>query len=157
MLVKLIGSAMILCSALVFAVGHYRFEERRLRTADGFIALLLYIKGQIDCYALPLCDILQGVPLKIYADCNSACGAESVTEMIDNSRIYLDEESERLLEAFASEFGSTFRAEQLRRCDHYVAALRERRGVIFAESQKRRRAGSAIWICSSLGLLILLW
>lgn len=154
---KIIGSIIIAVSALAMAISHCRYEERRLRTLDGFISLLFYIKGQIDCYSLPLSDILSTLPVKIFSDCNTPEGAEGLDDMIDNSRIYLEEESERLLEAFSSEFGSTFRDEQLRRCDHYISALGEQRGRLFAEVGRSRRVGSAVWICSSLCLLILLW
>jgi hypothetical protein len=157
MLIKIIGSVIIGATALILAISHCRYEDRRLRTLDGFISLLFYIKGQIDCYALPLTDILASLPVKIYSDCNTPEGAMTLDEMIENSRIYLEEESERLLEAFASEFGSTFRDEQMRRCDHYIAALGEQRRQLFADVDKRRRVGSAIWVCSSLCLLILLW
>lgn len=157
MTVKLIGSVIIALSAIFVAVSHCRFQERKLRTLDGFIALIMYIKGQVDCYALPLCDILSLVPAEIFYDCNCPEGADSLEEIIGESRIYLEEESLRLVEAFASEFGSTFRGEQLRRCDYYVSSLVEQRRVLAEEVVKRSRVGSALWICSSLGLLILLW
>ena len=155
--IKIIGGAVIAVSALLMAISHCRYEERRLRTLDGFISLLFYIKGQIDCYSLPLSDILSTLPVKIFSDCNTPEGSDELDDVIDNSRIYLEEESERLLEAFSSEFGSTFRDEQLRRCDHYIAALGEQRSRLFFEVGRSRRVGSAIWICSSLCLLILLW
>lgn len=157
MLIKIIGSVIVAAVAVTLALSHSRYGERRLRTLDGFISLLFYIKGQIDCYALPLSDILESLPVKIYSDCNTPEGAVALDDMIDNSRIYLNEESERLLEAFAAEFGSTFRKEQMRRCDHYVSALSEQRRQLFTEVERSRRVGSAIWICSSLCLLILMW
>ena len=157
MIIKLIGSAVVLISAVFFAVSHYKFQERKLRTLDGFIALIMYVKGQVDCYALPLREILSRLPAEIFCDCNCPEGADSLDEIVLESSIYLEEEALRLCEAFASEFGSTFREEQLRRCDYYVSALVEQRKVLAEETFKRSRVGSALWICSSLGLLILIW
>ena len=76
---------------------------------------------------------------------------------MDASRIYLDDEPTRLLGAFCAEFGSTFREEQLRRCDHYIAALSEQRRTIASAVESKSRAGSALWICAGLAAIILFW
>ena len=157
MIIKLIGSGVILVCSIFFTISHRRFEERKLRTLDGLIALITYIKGQVDCYALPIGEILSRLPARIFCDCNCPEGAESIDEIVDKCRIYLEEESLRLAEGFASEFGSTFREEQIRRCDHYISSLEAERRVLSDEVIKRSRVGSALWICSSLALLILLW
>ena len=157
MIVKIVGGLSIVICSILFSLSHRNFQQRKLNTLDGLISLITYIKGQVDCYALPLYEILMGVPAEILCDCNCPEGVESLDELVSESRIYLEEESERLLEAFSSEFGSTFRDEQLRRCDHYIAALGEQRSRLFFEVGRSRRVGSAIWICSSLCLLILLW
>lgn len=155
--IKLFGSLLIAASALTAAISNSRFQKKRLQTLDGFIALLLYIKGQIDCYALPLSDILSSLSLDIFYDCNCPEGAETLDEMIESSKIYLGEESRRLLESFSIEFGSTFREEQLRRCDYYITALNEQRRILSEETVKKSKVGTALWVCSSLGLLVLLW
>ena len=157
MTLKLVGGIIVIISSVFVAVAHRNFQERRLRTLDGFIALLMYIKGQVDCYALPLYEILMSVPPEILCNCNCPEGAESLDELVSESRIYLEEESLRLLEAFSVEFGSTFREEQLRRCDFYLNSLVEERKRLSEDVVKRSRVGSALSICSSLGLLILLW
>lgn len=157
MIIKLIGGGVIVICSIFFTVSHRRFEERRLRTLDGLIALINYIKGQVDCYALPIGEILTRLPAEIFFDCNCPEGAESIDDIIAQCRIYLEEESLRLAEAFASEFGSTFREEQLRRCDHYISSLTAERRLLYDEVIKRSRVGSALWVCSSLALLILLW
>ena len=157
MIIKIIGGASIVICSIFFAISHRRFEERRLRTLDGLIALITYIKGQVDCFALPIKEILSRLPAEIFYDCNCPEGADSIDEIVAECRIYLEEESLRLVEAFASEFGSTFREEQLRRCDYYISSLGAERHVLVDEVTKRSRVGSALWICSSLAILILLW
>ena len=58
MICKILGSFFLLCAGGYAAVAVTRFEHRRLRVLDGYISLLYYIKGQIDCYAMPMPDIL---------------------------------------------------------------------------------------------------
>ena len=55
---KIIGGLLILGTGGYIALAVNRFERRRLRVLDAYISLLYYIKGQIDCYALPVGDIL---------------------------------------------------------------------------------------------------
>jgi hypothetical protein len=139
------------------AISHRRFQWKKLDTVDGFIALIFYIKGQIDCYSRPRSDILSSLPPEIFHACNCPRGASTLEEMVAASKIYLDDEPYRLMQTFCAEFGSTFRQEQLRRCDHYISLLNEQRRTVAREVESRSRAGSALWICAGLGVIILLW
>ncbi len=156
-ILKLIGSLLFGASGVIMALSYRRFQLKKLQTTDGFISLLFYIKGQIDCFSRPRSDILSSVPPEVFCACNCPGGAETLEELVEASRIYLDEEPLRLVAAFASEFGSTFRDEQLRRCDYYISALGEERRRVFDSVNSKSRAGSALWICVSIGLIILLW
>lgn len=157
MLFKLVGSALVAISGIIAAMAHRRYQWKRLATIDGFIALLLYIKGQIDCFARPRCEIFGTVPAEVFCACNCPHGAQTLDEMIEASRTYLDDESTRLLSSFASEFGSTFRDEQLRRCDYYISSLSAERNTVFADVHSKIRSWGAIYICISFGLIILIW
>ena len=155
--VKLIGALFIGISGVIMSISYRRFQLRKLETVDGFISLLFYIKGQIDCFSRPRGEILASLPFEVFCACNCPSGAETLEELVERSRIYLDEETLRLLNSFSSEFGSTFKDEQLRRCDYYISALSEERKRVYATVSARSRAGGALWIFACLGLLILLW
>ena len=157
MTVKLIGSALFALSGLIMALSSRRFQYTRLRTTDGFISLILYIKGQIECYSRPRSEILSTLPPEIFCACNCPGGVDTLEELIEASRIYLDEESLRLVSAFACEFGGTFRDEQIRRCDYYVAALGNERARVYSSVNAKSRASGALWICACVGIIILMW
>lgn len=157
MTLKLIGSLLFALSGVVMAISYSRFQTKKLNTIDGFMSLLFYIKGQIDCFARPRSEILSTLPAEVFCACNCPHGAETLEELVEASRIYLDDEPLRLMASFAAEFGSTFREEQLRRCDYYVSALSEERRRVFSEVQSKSRAGSALWICACVGIVILIW
>ena len=157
MWIKVIGSILLALTGVTSAISICRYHRRRLDTLDGFVSLIYYIKGQVDCYARPISDILHSLPPEILRACNCPRGANSLEDLILESKIYLDSESLRLVTAFSSEFGSIFREEQTRRCDHYITLLRDRRGEIAGRISSEMRSGSAICICLSLCLAILLW
>ena len=157
MWIKVIGSILLALSGAFSAASICRYHRRRLDTLDGFISLIYYIKGQVDCYARPIGDILHSLPPEILRDCNCRRGADSLEELINESKIYLDREALRLLTSFSTEFGSIFREEQTRRCDYYAEGLKEQRGLIASDLSGTIRSGCAVCIGISLCLVILLW
>ena len=157
MIIKLIGTVLLSVSGVAIAVSVCRFQRRKLMPLDGLISLIFFIKGQVDCYARPVSEILASVPPDILVDCNSHSGAESLEEIAESCKSYLDDEPGRLISTFATEFGTTFREEQLRRCDYYIAALSEQRRQLEPAVAARSRSSSAVCICAALCVAILLW
>ena len=157
MLIKLIGGAILVLSGGGAAIFLCRYQRRRLETLDGLIALLFYVKGQVDCYARPLGEILSSVPREILLACGLQASPDTLEQIAEECRIYLDRESLRVLSAFASEFGTSFREEQVKRCTHYISLLGEEREKCAGRVTAACRTGSAVCLCLSLCLLILLW
>ena len=147
-MIKLVGGLLLAFCGVTLAVSVCRYERKRLSVLDLFISLLFYIKGQVDCFSLPLCDIMKKSEFSSYGDFG---------QMLESNRIYLDGESYRLLESFYSEFGSVYRDEQLRRCDYYILELDERRKLNFSDLPSRTKIGGVLCLCSVMGILILLW
>ena len=155
--IKLIGCIMLCISGVIMALSYRRFQMRKLDTVDGFISLIFYVKGQIDCFSRPRTEILSTLPAEVFCACNCPGGAETLDELVEASRPYLDEETLRLVSSFVSEFGSTFRDEQLRRCDYYISALGEERKKLYTSTRANAKAGAALWIFAFAGLIILFW
>ena len=158
MLIKLSGSLLIAASGAVLSFSFCRFQKKRLSVLDSYISLLFFIKGQIDCYLRPISEILSMADTRIIEGCGYKGGIpSSLTEMLPYSRIYLEDESRRLLYNFSEEFGSTYKDEQLKRCDYYIESLLVERGVLCNEIPSRNKVGSALWMCASFALMIMLW
>ena len=155
--IKLIGGILLCISGVIMALSHRRFQMRKLNTVDGFISLIFYVKGQIDCFSRPRAEILSTLPAEVFRACNCPDGAETLDELLESSRAYLDEECLRLISSFVAEFGSTFRDEQLRRCDYYISMLGEERKKLYLSTRSSIRAGGALWVFEFVGFLILLW
>ena len=148
---------MLCATGGITALSLCRYCRRRLDTLDGFVSLIQYIKGQVECYARPIDEILASLPPELLRDCNCPTGASSLDELIESSTIYLDRDSRRLLTAFSGEFGSIFREEQARRCQHYASCLSERRQAVAERLAAEMRSGCAVCICITVCLAILLW
>ena len=58
---KVFGTGILLGLAVFTSYCKMNLEKKQLATLNAWIALLYYIRGQIDCFALPLCEILSRV------------------------------------------------------------------------------------------------
>ena len=168
MIYKVIGTVVLLLAGGYISAAMTRFERRRLRVLDGYISLIYYVKGQIDCYAMPLSDILARADPAIIAACLGrdspdalpplpTNGEPPLPALVKESRLYLEPESERLLTTLTGELGTTYRAEQVARCDYYVTALTEERRKLNDTLPARLRATCTLCICCAIGAAILLW
>ncbi len=168
MLYKWLGTAILMLAGGYLSVFFNRMERKRLLVLDGYISLIRYIKGQIDCYAMPMSDIMATADPTLLDTCagrgrqyapapSDMTVWRSLPDMIQESRLYLEPESERLLQMFAAELGHTYRAEQVMRCEHYIQALGEERRKLADTAPLRVRMNSALCFCCALGVAVLLW
>ena len=170
MICKIVGSLLLILAGGYVTLSVRRFEHRRLRVLDGYVSLLYYVKGQIDCYAMPIRDILSRADPAVVADClgldSFRLSGEingmsedplSLPAMVRESRLYLEPETERLLTTFTGELGSVYRAEQVNRCDYYIRALTEERRKLYETMPARIRTASTLCICCAVGAAVLLW
>lgn len=163
MLFKWLGVGILLAAGCYASLAMNRMEHRRLAVLDSYISLLRYIKGQINCYAMPVGDILATADPSLISACRGDDRRREppcrpmLSEMIGSARLYLEPETERLLSNFSSELGHTFRVEQVTRCDDYIAALGEERRKLAEAAPMRVRINSVLSLCTAVGLVILLW
>lgn len=172
MIFKCIGTLVLLCAGGYVSFVFNRFEHRRLDVLDGYISLIYYIKGQIDCYAMPLTDILARADPTLISACLglgkdapadppldvAPCDEPYVlSALLRESRPYLAPECERLLTTFTGELGSSFRAEQVTRCDYYIQALTRERQKLADTLPARLRTAATLCICCTVAVAVLLW
>ena len=154
---KLLGILLILGAGGAGAYASDHAERRKLSVLDGWIALILYIRGQIDCYLMPLDEIFAYADLPLLTACMGTRQERSPTALLQRSSPFLDPESKRLLESFAREIGSSYREEQIKRCDYYLQILQKNRDQLASQLPARIRVSATLCICGALGAVILLW
>lgn len=169
MLVKIIGCLLLTGSGVYLAVSLTRYERRRLTVLDGYLSLLRTVKGQIDCFARPLSDILAGAHPSVLAACRGQSyppagippGGKriipSLPALISDGHDYLTPESERILTSFADECGNTLRTEQVGLCEYCLEALNEERRRLADALPVRQRTSAALCLCVTAASVILLW
>jgi hypothetical protein len=166
LILKCLGTLILLGAGGYLSLSFHRFEHRRLEVLDGYISLIYYIKGQIDCYAMPVADILARADPSLIGAC-LGLGRWSAAEgggtpcalpaILQESRPYLAPECERLLTTFTGELGSALRAEQVARCDYYIDALTRERQKLADTLPARLRTAATLCLCCTIAAAVLLW
>ncbi len=154
---KLLGCLMILSAGGLAAFSAVKYERRKLSVLDGWIDLIFHIRTQIDCYLMPLNEILEGTDRELLHACMGDGAAGGLDTLLQNSQLYLGKEARRLLSAFVREIGTSYREEQVKRCDYYIASLRSLREKQMEELPARTRVCVALCLCAAFGIAILLW
>lgn len=172
MIYKALGSLILLLAGGYLSVSVSRYQRRRLLVLDAYISLVYHIKGQIDCYALPLRDILATVDPALLSACLGSDDPRVALELLPRllsapesplpllvaeSRLYLEPEAERLLTSLSHELGATHRMDQVARCEHYITVLGEERRRLLEAMPTRIRVGSTLCLCAAAGAAVLLW
>ncbi len=154
---KLLGALLTVGCGLATSFLLVKREKERLRAIDAWLVLLRYLRTQIDCYLLPIAQILEKAPQDFFLPLRGGARAESMEALLECSLPYLDAESAALLREFASEVGGSYREEQLKRCDHYLSCLEAQKERLSGELPKRTKLYHALFSCLSMGIAILLW
>lgn len=156
-ILKLLGAALILAVGVLCAFLSVRYEKKRICILDGWIDLIQYIRAKIDCYLMPIGEILTSTDRPLRTLCELDGAQSDLAAILRASRAFLDGETLRLLNGFVSEIGTTYREEQLRRCDYYLLALRMQRERCSAELPTKKRISVSLCLCVSVGTAVLLW
>ena len=129
-------------------------EENRI---EKYITLLRYIRSQIDCFALPICDILGRADRELLLSCgwSGDTPPRSLEEMLGEASLE-DNASQSVLLEFCRDFGKSYLDEQVRRCDHYISFLEERREAINKDLPRKKKLNSTLCISGALAVIILL-
>ena len=157
MILKLFGCFFVLASGAFGAFSLVKYQKTKLRVLDSWIDLIFFIRTQIDCYLMPVGEILQSAEPSLLRAC--ACGgkASSLSALLQGAQRWLDPEAHRLLDSFVREIGGCYREEQVKRCDYYLERLSHVREKQMELLPSKTRVSAVLCICASLGIAILLW
>jgi hypothetical protein len=153
---KCLGGLLILGTGGILAHAGAIAERRRLSVLDGWIDLIFYLRGQIDCYLTPLDCILAGADKALLDACMGSGKTRTLSSLLQASAPYLGAESQRALQAFLRGSGG-YREEQLKCCDYCLDTLRPLREKLAAELPARIRLCVTLCLCVAFGTAILLW
>ncbi len=121
--VKVFGAVLVLFSAVVWGVARIKEGRAQRARAEAFLLLLRHIRTQIDCFSMPVCEILKNADPTLLAACGATAPPADFGTLLGVGQEELSPEARAVLVAFARELGTTYRTEQLRLCDRHIGEL----------------------------------
>lgn len=157
LVLKIVGALILVCSGAFAAHVLNAGEALRLKQTEGFMTLFRTVKTQIDCFALPIGDILRALD----RDTLDACGyreekkPSQLLELSEKCEVY-DAVACSVFEQFAREFGRSYREEEVRACEYYLSLLEDRRVTLSGELPVKKKRNLTLCLCAALALALLL-
>jgi len=154
---KGLGCLLILCSGAGVSLALSSYERKRCRQAEGFLSLVRYIRGQIDCFSIPVGGILAKCDPRILRDCGVEEGEfADFPALLNACSLYLPFEICSLLFDFSAQLGSGYREEQLRSCAYCIERLIPCCDRLRAELPKREKMAWVLPLSAAAILLLML-
>ena len=156
---SIIGACTISLSAMVYFKEINAYKRRGVKQSEAFIELIEYIKNQVECFLLPVDKILEACDKGLLSRCGFNADSRSplsISEIIDCSDLYVDTEVAELMKKFANEFGSVYKDEQIRLCNHCISELRCYVNKAQAKYTNDRKMYLGLSVCFAVSLILML-
>jgi len=153
---KIMGSAVLIGGAL-YASAQAKSEERaRFADTSALEELIAYIRGQIQQYKTPLCEIWSNYPsenVRIRDFCRMAMqgGAQKALAALNLSTA--DREA---LKRFIARMGQGYLEDELKRCDELLLILNRSVSELRENMPKKAKLNASLWMLGAVSLMILL-
>ena len=154
--VKLVGMALVAFSSIMLPNILNRRLTQGLRCAEGWERLIGLIKNEIECFSLPISDILSRTDPSLLLLCGYTGGGQpkGLWELTEKT-VFADSETEKIATRFVAEFGQCYKAEQVERCAYFATLAEARRKTLASELPAKKRLNLTLCISAGLGILIL--
>ena len=152
-----VGTILVLLNALEGSRRLNRRADRGIACIEGFIALMRYVRTQIDCYALPLEEIFGRCDENILVRCGYY-DEELPKDFLGffNRLDIKDKELYRIMLGFSADFGKHYREEQLKRCDACIVELEALSEQARQTVASRKKLNVTLCLSGAAALIILL-
>lgn len=156
-LFKLLGVALLTCSGLGVSHELNRRASAALQQNEAMMALIRTVRGQVECFAKPISEILRACDPGELAACGytSAETPNDLLALVRHCLIY-DEKTMQIVLRFAEEFGRGYREDEVLGCDYALSLLEERRAHLATEIPAKKKRNCVLALCAALATAILL-
>jgi len=128
--------------------------DKRISRLEALISLIGFFRTQIDCFCTPVGEIFRRADKSLLGKCGFSYIPQSADDF-SALRAFISDEAYAELYSFASELGTLYREEQLKRCDYYLTRLREILTREKADGTNQKKLNTVLCVFASLCIIIL--
>lgn len=156
---KILGGALLLLAGILTAEGINRRGENVIEYLDAWITLIGETKRQIECYALPVTDILQRAGSDLLSRCgwNGEEPPRSFQTLLGGARgLSVPEGAERALAAFCEGIGKGYGERECALCTHTEERLSAERDALLRVRPQEKKKNTTLCMTAAAAAVILL-
>ncbi|MBQ7383442.1 MAG: hypothetical protein IJV72_01450 [Clostridia bacterium] len=153
---RIVGALILAFSGFYASVSMNSRLTNTLKQTEAIITLMLFIRSQVECFALPSSEMIALCDRALLRECGFE-GDEPPTDIcaLFDSFGIADSKTAQLARSFAESFGRCYREEQIKECDYYIELFRDRRQILAEALPAKKRVNSTLCISSAIALIIL--
>lgn len=154
---KLFGVMLVIIGGAISACVLNMRAKISLTHTEAMISFLRFVKVRVDCYAMPIDRILSDCDESIYEGLGytDAKKPEDLAALAKHCTS-LRGDIKDIMTKFASEFGKSYREEQVKLCDRYIDEMLMLRSDISARLPMQKKLNSTLCISGAMAIVILL-
>lgn len=149
MLVKIIGSVLLLISSALCASRMISAEKSKIDTIETFISLISYIRNQIDLYSSPIGKILDKISSDTLDKLHLTSPPVKFDDLLKTEGLPIGEETEKTLREFSSSLGKSYREMQIKLCDKALSELEAQKKKLQTAFPSRKK--TILALCFGIG------
>lgn len=156
MLTKVIGSFLWLLSGFFLSVEINKYNKKKLTQAEAFISLIKNIRLKIECYAMPIPDILARCDDRIIAECGGESASRSSLKCFyEGIRLSIDGRGKKAVHDFCMTVGSGYKENEIKVCDTYIRELTDYKSELSEKLPGAEKLCTTVCVCG-FGMLLLI-
>lgn len=154
---KIIGALIIIFSSIMISLDLSEKIDTSMSTVRALRMLFEHTKNMIECYSLPASEILRQFDLSAFAVLGySKNNLPQDFATLAQNTVIDDSEAREILIAFSSDFGKSYRQDELARCSLYLEKMRAREQKLVKDSAKRKKVIFTVALCAALAVVVLI-
>lgn len=156
---KILGSALVAAGGIFSSLILNRRASAELEEARAGLALVRYIREQIQSFSMPLGEIIKKFGKERLEACGCFSDMPDITDTGGSLALKFGGKNEKVRETlseFFSDFGKNEREEQIKSCDIYIGALTDIMTELSLRIPKQKKVNTTLCVSGALAVIILL-
>ncbi len=159
-MLKAIGAAVILSSAVFWSAAQKKNDEARLKRLESQISFVRFIRDRIDRYLAPITEIMRECDEEVLRGVCIGCadsecvGVQALRVLLRSGEYYSD--GGEIMDCFLGSLGSSYREGEIAGCDVCLRELGEVYEKLGRDLPRERKGRCVLALCLAAGIVIIL-
>ncbi len=154
-MLRFVGSALILLSAVLFGYGARKGEREHILLLQDGEALIRHARRKVELYGTPLSELFLDFDAGFSAEVQKKLKSVPPAQALQDVIVRLGADGQ-YLSRFSQEIGQGYKEDTLRLCDECIEMLSEKRRIAQAQCEARGKLYFSLPVLVALSVVLML-